>query len=365
MDDTLVKISANRRRTFETTISTIFSNSDSSEQLRNLFVIHFGNMPNTTVVTNINSEKVTKWFLENYSNDINDCFYSQYYLRAKKKHEFRDIYYLVFDDVLLHFDLYNAEIDILFRKTDNNKVRELIEGFKKFGLRKKVYKNSRIYLLVYGHNGLDTESMKILRPKLEISDNYNDDFLPVHQTILKRLSKKEDKGLVLLHGKPGTGKTSYIRYLLGKVNKKVIFLPPNMASAIADPGLMKLLIRNANSIFVIEDAENIIIDRNQKGHSPVSALLNLADGLLSDCLNIQVICSFNTDLSRVDNALMRKGRLIARYEFKELEINKAQALSDKLGFHSSIETPMILTNIYNQEEVNFSNIALRKAVGFS
>jgi len=49
--------------------------------------------------------------------------------------------------------------------------------------------------------------LEITRPKLSIEDNYNDDFLPVHQTILDRLRKKNDKGLVLLHGKPGTGKT--------------------------------------------------------------------------------------------------------------------------------------------------------------
>lgn len=169
--------------------------------------------------------------------------------------------------------------------------------------------------------------------------------------------------MVLLHGKPGTGKTSYIRYLFTSVNKKVIFLPPNMVSSITNPELLPLLINNPNSIFVIEDAENIIIDREQNGISPISALLNISNGLLSDCLNIQVICSFNTDLSKVDSALMRKGRLIAKYEFTELEVSKAQKLSDKLGFETEISKPMTLTDIYNQSEMSFQN-PKRKAVGF-
>lgn len=126
-----------------------------------------------------------------------------------------------------------------------------------------------------------------------------------------------------------------------------------MASANTNPDLITVLIENPNSIFVIEDAENIVVDRERNGASPVSALLNISDGLLSDCLNIQIICSFNTDISKVDSALLRRGRLIAQYEFKALEVTKAQALSYKLGFDSIINRPMTLTEIYNQEERDF------------
>ena len=54
----------------------------------------------------------------------------------------------------------------------------------------------------------------------------------------------------MLHGKPGTGKTSYIRYLIASVKKDVIFLPPNMATAITNPGLITILIDNPKSVFV-------------------------------------------------------------------------------------------------------------------
>jgi hypothetical protein len=42
----------------------------------------------------------------------------------------------------------------------------------------------------------------------------------------------------------------------------------------------------------------------------------------------------------VDSALMRKGRLIAKYEFGKLSIDKAQQLSNHLGFDKVITTPM-------------------------
>ncbi|MDP1973032.1 MAG: AAA family ATPase, partial [Sediminibacterium sp.] len=203
-------------------------------------------------------------------------------------------------------------------------------------------------VLVMTSAGFNIRALSITKPTLNISDNYNDDFHTVHKTILKRLSKSNDKGLVLLHGKPGTGKTSYIRYLIGSVKKRIIFLPPNMAGNITNPSLISILIENPNSIFVIEDAEKIVIDRETDGNSPVAAILNISDGLLADCLNIQIICSFNTDISKIDSALMRAGRLIAKYEFKELNVEKAQHLSNKLGFHTNIETPMTVASIYNQ-----------------
>jgi hypothetical protein len=243
-------------------------------------------------------------------------------------------------------------------------VEDIISEVRKFKIR-KASKKPTISLLVHTIHGIDTKSLQIVKPKLAIEDNYNDDFIEIHEMIAKRLSKKNDKGLVLLHGKPGTGKTSYIRYLVSILKKDVIFLPPNMATAITNPELISILIDNPNSVFVIEDAENIVVDREKDGYSPVSALLNISDGLLSDCLNIQIICSFNTDISKVDSALMRKGRLIAKYEFKELDISKAQWLSNKLGYKVKVEKPMTLTEIYNQSEREFNNVKNFNQIGFT
>jgi hypothetical protein len=103
-------------------------------------------------------------------------------------------------------------------------------------------------------------------------------------------------------------------------------------------------------VLVIEDAENIIMDRRFNSNSSVSNLLNISDGLLSDCLNVQIICTFNNALSTVDSALMRKGRLIARYEFGKLGTEKAQRLSDHFGYTETIIKPMTIAEIANPAE---------------
>ena len=36
--------------------------------------------------------------------------------------------------------------------------------------------------------------------------NYGKDFKKIHDTIVARLNKKDDKGIVVLYGDPGTGK---------------------------------------------------------------------------------------------------------------------------------------------------------------
>jgi hypothetical protein len=51
--------------------------------------------------------------------------------------------------------------------------------------------------------------------------------------------------------------------------------------------------------------------------------------------------------------LLRKGRLIAQYEFGELSVPQAQRLSAHLGFDTVINRPMSIAEIANQHERNF------------
>lgn len=148
------------------------------------------------------------------------------------------------------------------------------------------------------------------------------------------------------------GKTHYIRYLIEKINeKKLIYLPPDMAKELSKPTFLAFLLQCPNSILIIEDAENIIRDRSSAIFNPTQAvanLLNLSDGLLNDALAIQIVATFNCDLTTVDSALLRPGRLIANHAFDKLDVSTAKRLSEKLGYGvEHITEPMTLADIYN------------------
>jgi ATP-dependent 26S proteasome regulatory subunit len=121
-----------------------------------------------------------------------------------------------------------------------------------------------------------------------------------------------------------------------------------MAEMLSEPSIIPFLMDNKNSILVIEDAERVIADREGNGSSAgVSNVLNITDGILGDCLNIQIIATFNMKRERIDQALLRKGRLIAEHKFENLNVEETNNLLKYLGKDQIVEEGMSLADIYN------------------
>ena len=280
-------------------------------------------------------------------------FNSSYFVKVK------DRIILAIDTHKLHF-FYGGDINF-------DEIKEIIKLAKTYKNKKK--HNRKFYMISANKHteyGLDLQKFNIKRTNSNIDENYNDDFKEVDATITNFLETKKKNGLILLHGKYGTGKTTYIRHLISSINKRFIFLPLNLMEAISEPGFLPFISNYKESVLILEDAENLLTSRNAMPmrNNALVNLLNIGDGLLSDALSIKIICTFNADLKQIDKAILRKGRLVTRYEFKDLQIDKVNKLREKLNVTEKAEKPMSLADIYNKEGVNFAELAEAKSVGF-
>jgi len=226
-------------------------------------------------------------------------------------------------------------------------------------------KTNNIRLITTNKGGYGTVLFELPKQKMDIELNYGTHFTKVHNKIITHLNRPNGKGLVLLHGTPGTGKTHYLKHLASKIkNKRVIFVPPHLADFITSPEMTPFLIDNSDSILFIEDAERVITDRNTGGTNGVSNILNITDGILSDMLNIQIVATFNMDKKKIDEALLRKGRLIAEHKFDKLSVDESNKLIKHLKIKDFVATvPMTLTEIYNVNEEEFRSEEKTK-IGF-
>lgn len=321
---------------------------DSSYLDTKILYLHYFNMlPSISLINYVDGEKAFEAFREKYEQQIVAVHQNKWYKREKRKYQFDCTVVVMKDNRMLEFD--DSYCELLHSGNDEAFVEELTSLVSRFRQRQR-RQPLEINLIAQNRNSLELKAMEIKRTKLNLDLFYEDDFKEVDEIVRKRLSQKNDKGIVLLHGLPGTGKTTYLRYLVGKIKKRVLFLSPSVAGNLMNPDFIELLIDNPNTVLIIEDAENIIMDRRHNSSSSVSNLLNISDGLLADFLNVQLICTFNNALATVDSALMRKGRLIARYEFGKLGVEKAQRLSNHFGHNKTITEPMTIAEIANPHE---------------
>ena len=112
---------------------------------------------------------------------------------------------LIKEDLIIHFDFERSKVKMVFAKTFKKEVEAVFFLIKEFKIKHEERKPS-INLLVNKPDGFGLIDLQISQPQLSIEDNYNDDFFATHELIVSRLNQANNKGLVLLHGKPGTVK---------------------------------------------------------------------------------------------------------------------------------------------------------------
>ena len=269
-----------------------------------------------------------------------------------------------YDNQIFEDGLY--KVNSVYYQNDNPKTKEHLNSLFSEYIEKFISKESKVSILLKTQIGLEIKTHSIKPYRIDFETMYNDDFFEIHSRVKNALTN-DNKGVVLFHGIAGSGKTNYIKWLTSQIpNKKFIFVPTTMIGSLTDPAFISLLIGNKNSVLVLEDCENYIAERTafNSNTDVVSSILNIADGMLSDVLECQLICTFNSDISKIDSALLRKGRLIAEYKFKELTVEKCNKYLQSTDRDFIVDKPYSLAELTNIDIKELKEQNKQTKIGF-
>jgi hypothetical protein len=151
--------------------------------------------------------------------------------------------------------------------------------------------------------------------------------------------------LVLWHGPPGTGKTTALRALMRSwstwCQAQYIADPERF---FGEPAYMTQVLTNAPTarvsptltragepeaiwrLIVAEDTDEYLrASARRDAGAALGRLLNLADGILGQGMNVLVLLTTNEETSRLHPALVRPGRCLAAVEFSTFDPHEASA----------------------------------------
>jgi len=230
------------------------------------------------------------------------------------------------------------------------------------------------YLVSFGPDGPRAELVEVSTCPAgdadELALHYGADFPAWEEQWLAQLAKRHS-GVSILFGPPGAGKTTYLRMLMARFIDRFAFyyLPLSSFEVLSAPQFVDFWLKQNREhkgkakLAIIEDAENLLLPRDERSRAQVSNLLNIGDGFLGEHLKLHVVATTNVPIRRLDEAVLRPGRLIGTREFRRLTRAEALRLAQAKGL--TLANPAdtwSLAEIYNgKPEV----VAPESNVGFS
>lgn len=241
--------------------------------------------------------------------------------------------------------------------TLDDDIKDKLLGFLEGKLIEEQHGDGKVWSLSASPGGgLETRLLGVAGKPLE-RGNYTDEVLSSFDRAIHDLMSPDPLGrLVIIEGKPGTGKTFLVRGLIYEARElKHYLLPPNMVQQLGTPEFIPLLLEMAQqkedgpAVFILEDADQCLVPRGADNMSAISSMLNLTDGILGRLVDIRLVLTTNASKVDMDQALLRTGRISSFMTVNELTADRANEVYHRLADKNREEPyvkPTILADVY-------------------
>jgi hypothetical protein len=238
-------------------------------------------------------------------------------------------------------------------------VREFIKNYAK----PKSASGGSFFLINQGQHDISTETVSLSADTIlgqEALDlHYGGEIAKWHRDFSEKLLAR-NYGLSIFEGRPGTGKTFYLRHLMGvlKESHRFYFIPTSTMDILSRQDFIgfwagqRRIHADRKFVVILEDSDAALMTRSADNREKVSAILNLSDGMLADFLRLQIICTINCSTADIDPALLRPGRLICHRIFGRLDYIQAARLAESLGRKLPQARDYSLAEVFAGHETN-------------
>lgn len=176
--------------------------------------------------------------------------------------------------------------------------------------------------------------------------------------------KHSSENILLLLGKPGTGKSTFLKYMLSVLGENAIVTYDT--KILEKDYFFGDFMQGDNGVLIMEDAD-MFLEARTTGNALMHKFLNVGDGLVS-APNKKIIFTTNLESSdNIDKALLRPGRCFAVVNFRPLTKIESKEFMETYDKNFDVSTlssnEYTLAELYNQVR-NRKVLETKTKVGF-
>lgn len=246
------------------------------------------------------------------------------------------------DGEMYHDDIRNIVLYYNTKKLSLDKSRDIIAVFSSILVEEPEYDLSKVNLLnLNGDGQFDMEDYD-LRLKIDNKNfnlYYNDSVLEKRQSLIKKINKSS-KGLTILYGQRGTGKTTFLTSIIKKINRTIIYVPFSLLESVVNNYDFGRLVTSIYNPTLIIESDYLFKNNNNLN---VYSIIDMVDGIMSNNWGLQIILNLNQE--DISQDLLSCNNLMDVLHFEKLSIEKSNKLSSILKKNITYENPQTVNSV--------------------